>query len=180
MSFVYDLPFGAGRKWANTNGAAKAILGGWEINGIFSAWTGSPLTVSQTSSFLNTPFTGQTPNFSGTLSMPKGTGPGQYWFSPSAFTPTQSVQMGNTGLGLSWLRGPGLAQLDFSLYRHFNFTERFKLRISAEAQNLTNTPHWNNPGTSCSIVNGACGGSFGQITSAYGQRIIQGGAQLSF
>ncbi|MGH9624293.1 MAG: hypothetical protein ACRD4G_08150 [Bryobacteraceae bacterium] len=180
MSFVYRLPFGAGRKWANTSGAAKAILGGWELNGIFSFWTGSPLDLSQTASFLNTPFTGQTPDFSGTLEMPKGTGPGQYWFSPSSFTPNEAEQMGNLRPGLSWLRGPGLAQLDFSLYRHFKVTERVGFRLSAEAQNLTNTPHWNNPGTSCSIVNGVCGGSFGQITSSYGQRILQGGAKVTF
>ena len=180
MAFVYGLPFGSGKKWANSGGAASAILGGWQTNGVFSAWTGAPLFPSQTSSFLNTPFSSQVPDFSGSLTMPKNTGPGAYWFDPTSFTPDQTVSIGTGGRGLSWLRGPGLGQLDFSVFRNFKLTERFGLRFSLETLNLTNTPHFNNPNTSCSIVNGECGGGFGQITSSFGERIIQLGAQVSF
>lgn len=71
-------------------------------------------------------------------------------------------------------------QLDLSLFRTFKLTERFKLKVRAETLNFSNTPHWSDPGTSCSIVNGVCGGGFGQITSAYGQRILQLGAEVDF
>ena len=181
MAFIYDLPFGAGQKFANTNRAAKVLLGGWQVNGIITGISGSPLYPSQDSSFLNTPFTGQVPNFTGTLNMIKGTGPGEQWFNTTAFTPVETVQIGNAGQGLSWLRGPGLAQLDLSLFRNFKITERYNLRMRLETLNFSNTPHWGNPNTYCTIIStGVCGGGFGQIDSSFGQRIFQVGAELDF
>ncbi|TAM81888.1 MAG: TonB-dependent receptor [Acidobacteria bacterium] len=180
MAFIYDLPFGAGQKYATT-GAASAVLGGWQLNGIVSGLSGSPLFPSQDSSFLNTPWTSQVPDFTGTLNMTKGRGPGEQWFNTTAFTPIETVQIGNSGRGLSWLRGPGLMQLDLSLFRTFKLTERFKLKARAEMLNFTNTPHWFNPDTGCSITTvGVCGGSLGQITGAFGQRILQLGAEVDF
>jgi hypothetical protein len=44
----YDLPFGKGRKWANTNGLADLIIGGWSANGTWVAQTGNPFTVYPT------------------------------------------------------------------------------------------------------------------------------------
>jgi Carboxypeptidase regulatory-like domain/TonB dependent receptor-like, beta-barrel len=181
MAFIYDLPFGAGQKFASNDKAASAILGGWSLNGIITGINGAPLYMTQTSSFLNTPGTSQVPDFSGTLNMIKGTGPGQQWFNTTAFTPVETVRLGNGGRGDSWLRGPGFAQLDLSLFRTFKLTERFNLKMRAEMLNFSNTPHWNNPNTTCTITTaGACGGSLGQITGAFGQRIFQLGAQVQF
>ena len=117
--------------------------------------------------------------------MVKGTGPGQDWFNTTAFTPNETGLIGNGGRGLSWLRGPGLMQMDLSLFRTFNLTERFKLKMRGEMLNFSNTPHWSNPNTTCSIVTpesgpDVCGGSFGQISGAFGQRIVQLGAELDF
>ena len=180
MGFVYALPFGTGKKWANSNRAARYVLGGWQTNGIFTAYSGDPLTITQTSSFLNTPGTSQVPNFVGPLNMTKGTGPGDFWFNTNAFQPVQTEQLGTLGRSPSWLRGPGLAQLDFSLFRNFKLTERYKLALRLETLNFTNTPHWADPNTSCSIVNGVCGGSLGQIKTSFGQRIFQIGAEVDF
>jgi hypothetical protein len=113
--------------------------------------------------------------------MIKGRGPGQLWFNPDAFNGVQTVRIGNGGRGNSWLRGPGLMQLDLSLFRNFKITERLGLKVRAETLNFTNTPHWSNPGTTCSIEStGVCGGSLGQITDAFGQRIFQLGAEINF
>lgn len=180
MAYVYTLPFGKGQKWANSDRVARAILGGWQTNGILTVMSGSPLFPSQTSSFLNTPFTSQVPDFAGNLQHTGQTGPGQLWFNTTAFTPIQTVQIGNSGRGLSWLRGPGFGTLDAGLSRTFTLTERFSLQMQIQAQNFTNTPQWANPHMGCSIVNGVCGGSFGQITTAYDPRVIQLGAKLEF
>ena len=112
--------------------------------------------------------------------MTKGTGPGDFWFNTNAFQPVQTEQLGTLGRSPSWLRGPGLAQLDFSLFRNFKLTERYKLALRLETLNFTNTPHWADPNTSCSIVNGVCGGSLGQIKTSFGQRIFQIGAEVDF
>jgi hypothetical protein len=192
MAFIYTLPFGAGQKFASNDKTARAVLGGWQLNGIVTGISGDPLYATQTSSFLNTPGTSQVPNFSGNLNMIKATGPGQQWFNADAFTPlstvctTSNCAIGNGGRGNSWLRGPGLMQLDLSLFRTFNLTERFKLKVRAETLNFSNTPHWRDPVTDCgTIVNNACSAGFGQINGtsghgAFGQRILQLGAEIDF
>jgi hypothetical protein len=179
VGFVYTLPFGTGHKWGSSNRAARDVLGGWQANGLYTAMAGEPLTISGPN-FLNTPYTGQTADFVGPLKMIGGTGPGQFWFNPNAFAPVTTTRFGTSGRGLSWLRGPGVGNLDFSIYRHFKITERYDLELEFQSLNLTNTPHFFNPSTSCSLVASGCGGSFGQIFGAYGARRIQLGAQLSF
>ena len=113
------------------------------------------------------------------------------WFNASAFAPNaSSTSIGNMGRTESWLRGPGLWQLDSSLSRTFKLTERFNLEVRAEAENLFNTPHFSGSGsnnginTTCTTtaVNGAetCGANMGEITSSYGERVVQLGAFLRF
>jgi len=181
-AFVYELPFGAGKPWANSEKVSRAILGGWQLNGVFSAWTGAPLTFGQSGGGnLNTPGTSQDPNQIAPIKYPKGQGPGQYWFDPASFAPVEeNGTLGSVGRNPSWLRGPGLVQMDASLFRHFKLTERFDLEFRAETQNLTNSPHFNNPNTTCTDVLGTCGGKFGQISSGYGERYVQFGLKLRF
>jgi hypothetical protein len=181
-AFVYELPFGAGKQFANTEKVSRAILGGWQVNGVFSAWTGSPLTLGQSGGGnLNTPGTSQDPNQIAPVKYLKGQGPGQHWFDPASFLPVlEDGVMGTVGRNPSWLRGPGLVQMDASLFRHFKLTERFNLEFRAEAQNLTNSPHFSNPNTTCTEDLGKCGGKFGQISSGYGERYVQLGLKLRF
>src|SRR5579863_516814 len=188
MAFVYELPFGGGKKWANSDRTAKAILGGWQANGIFSAWNGVPLQLTSGLNNLQAPGTSQDPNQIGAVSLPHQTGPGQFWFDPASFAPVATATLGTVGRNPSWLRGPGLAQLDFSVFRYFKLSERFNLEARLEAQNLTNHPHFFNPGhttsssnsNTCTDVNGACGGNFVQILGSYGQRVVQIGMKLRF
>ncbi len=181
MGFVYELPLGAGKRWVNSEKVSRAILGGWQVNGYFSAWTGAPLTLTSSGGRLQTPGTTQTPDQIGPVKYPKGQGPGQFWFDPSSFAPVQDIgRLGTLGRNPSWLRGPGLVQLDSSLFRHFKLKENYDLEFRAEAQNLTNSPHFSNPSTYCTNINGTCGGSFGQITSGYGERYVQLGLKLRF
>jgi hypothetical protein len=107
------------------------------------------------------------------------------WFNTSAFAPnTSTTNIGNINRTQSWLRGPGLWQLDTSLARVFKLTERFSFEIRGEAENLFNKPHFNidpgSGGTTCTDVNGTCGGTFGQITSTYGERVLQIGAFVRY
>lgn len=49
------------------------------------------------------------------------------------------------------MRGPGVGNLDLAVFRKFGLTERLNLEFRAEAFNLTNTPHFNNPGASAAV-----------------------------
>ena len=61
LGFMYELPFGSGKKWA-TSGASSAILGGWQMNGVFAAYSGRPFTLYASDSSLNMPGNAQTPD----------------------------------------------------------------------------------------------------------------------
>ena len=52
VGFMYELPFGPGKPYATT-GTSAAILGGWQINGVFAAYSGRPFTLSASDSSLN-------------------------------------------------------------------------------------------------------------------------------
>jgi carboxypeptidase family protein len=179
MAFVYELPFGGGKKWANSNRTARAVLGGWQANGIISAWNGVPLQLSGRNR-LQAPGTSNDPDQIGPVHLTHQHGPGQFWYDPASFAPVETARLGTVGRDPSWLRGPGLSQLDFSMFRHFQLTERFNLEARLEGQNATNHPHFSNPHNGCTDVNGTCGGTFGQIDQSYGERIVQIGMKLRF
>jgi hypothetical protein len=72
-----------------------------------------------------------------------GVGSGQPFYDPSAFAPVTRVGYGT--VGRNTLYGPGSVNLDFSLFRTFNLTERLNLQFRADAANLSNSPHFKNP-----------------------------------
>jgi hypothetical protein len=60
--------------------------------------------------------------------------------------------------GYNTLRGPGVTNLDLSVFRDFRYRERYSVQFRAEALNLSNTPHFATP--QGNVTNAA----FGQIT----------------
>ena len=175
LAYVYELPFGSGKSWAKNGGPAGAILGGWQINGMFSAFMGRRSTLEASGSSLNMPDNQQTPDQVGSLSYTgcQGPDPGCTWFDTSAFVPVTAVRFGT--VGRNTLRNPGVVNMDMSLYRTFKITEKLDLQFRAEAFNVSNTPHFNGPDT------GANSGSFGQISETDdGSNSFAGGRSREF
>jgi hypothetical protein len=73
---------------------------------------------------------------------------GKPYFDPNAFAPVTAVRFGNAGRNI--LRGPGVFNLDASVFRTFKMTERFDLQFRAETFGLTNTPAFGTPGSTAS------------------------------
>jgi Carboxypeptidase regulatory-like domain/TonB dependent receptor len=145
---ITELPFGPGKKWA-TQGLAAALVGGWQLNGIFSITSGTPFNVTASGTSLNSPGNTQTADqVKPEVEKPGEIGPGTSWFDPYAFAPVTGVRFGNTGRNI--LRGPGVVNLDASLFRNFKLGERFNMQFRTEAFNVTNTPAFMNPGNSAS------------------------------
>ena len=67
------------------------------------------------------------------------------YFNPLAYASVTGAQFGTSGFNI--LFGPPVANLDLSLFRNFNLSERLKLQFRAESFNFTNTPHFWSPGT---------------------------------
>ena len=144
LAYVYELPVGKGKPWANGGGAATKILSDWQVSGIFSAIHGQPFSLTASSASLNAVGQRQTPNQVGPVKKLGGIGTGQPFYDPTAFAAVSATAVyGN--VGRNTLYGPGSVNLDFSLFRTFKFTERFDLQLRADAANFFNSPHFNNP-----------------------------------
>jgi hypothetical protein len=144
LSYMYDLPFGRGKRFA-TSGLANQVFGGWEISGIVSLNSGNWFTVlDSNSNFANSdgsqrPDTVANPNgrpcVRGTL------------FNTCAFVDPPLGSFGNTGKNT--VRGPSFRNWDFSVFKNFALPEGTSLQFRAEFFNLLNhtTLSFNNLGT---------------------------------
>ena len=163
QSYVYELPFGKDKPLAKT-GVARWVLGDWQVSGVLSLMSGRPLTFGTTVS-ANTPGSSITPDEVAPFSVSHAVaGPGgtATWFDTSAFKQPldadgKTPHFGN--MGRNNLNGPGLFDLDLSLFRKFKFTERIVAELRAETTNFTNTPAFAAPNVTLGNVD------FGKITS---------------
>jgi hypothetical protein len=185
QSFVYQLPWGKGQHWMNS-GLASTILGNWQLSGIISAYSGTPLTFTvggnnNNGGSLKTPSNTQTPNQTAPIQILGGinTNP---WLSTSSFAQPVGPVFGS--LGRNVISGPGLFALNLSLFKDFKITERWQFELRCDTFNFTNTPEFANPSTDITSS------TFGRITSTLGSgtgvngtgggRAIQLAMKLSF
>ncbi len=151
-SFSYALPFFSN----SSNGFLKQGLGGWQTNGIVTLQSGLPFNVTVPGDPANTGRSGERPNLVGTASSSCGRDGLVNCIDPSAFQ-TASLAYGNFGRNV--LYGPGLYNVDFSVFKNFSIAERATVQFRSEFFNLLNTPALNNPNAVFGTTN------FGSITS---------------
>lgn len=186
ITHITELPLGKGKKWLHDQGLLTAIVSGWQVNGIFSFYSGTPFSVSASSASLNAPESGpqRADQIKPKIQVLGGVGRGAPYFDPLAFAPVSEPRFGTAGYNI--LRGPGVVNWDFGLFRHFQVAEDVDLQFRMEAFNFTNTPHFGNPGANVSNLrlapNGSIGslGGFSEITSARDERIIRFGLRIGF
>jgi len=172
VSHLYELPFGKGKRWLDQKGAVSYVLGNWQVNGILRSVTGTPITITADSTPCNCPGNSITADALKPPAKLGGVGPGQKFFDVTAFGQPGPNRWGTAGRNT--VRGPGLINYDFSIFKYFPVRERVKIEFRTEFYNLTNTPHFNNP------VANFNAGNFGEVTSAYGQRNIQLAMRIMF
>lgn len=170
-SFIYQLPFGEGERFLN-QGWAGRIAGGWQVSGLASLQTGTPLFLTASGSQLNAPGTTQVPNQIAPFRKLKGIGRAHPWFDPSAFVQPVGAVLGNVGKNA--FTGPGSVTFDSAAFRTFPIRERLSLRFRIDAFNTLNHPTFNNPGTSLTSSD------FGDVTGSGSGRALQLSAKLSF
>jgi hypothetical protein len=141
-SFVYDLPFARGDGWLGASKLARAVLGGFQIGGIFVAQTGQPVNPAVAGNPANTGSPVR-PNRLGDGRLSRDERSVDRWFDPTAFAVPAPFTYGNSGRNV--LRGPGLVNLDFLIGRNFHLKETMRLELRGEFFNLTNTAHFAKP-----------------------------------
>ena len=150
-ALVWDLPIGKGKKWMDTDGAANAILGGWQLSTIFRYSSGIPFFFR--SSYCNVP--GQfraacIPSTSGNifaqdfdnLDVAKPIFNQSAFQSPDAF----NYYYGN-GPRISEYRKSGYRNQDLSLIKNTRLFGDMNLQLRIEAFNVWNWHNWNGGST---------------------------------
>lgn len=188
---VYDLPFGRGKMLGkNVSNAVNQVIGGWALSPILSWRTGWPLPVYGAQDVSGTFSRGSRADCNGTPAIINKSLPGigRQWFTNGInssgvndFTTPDEGTFGNCSPQLSSLRSPHYTDVDLSLHKNFQITERFRLQFRTDFVNLFNHVNYNAPnmGLSTSVLSTGYTG-MGQITSAQSMRNIQLALKLYF
>jgi carboxypeptidase family protein len=169
-NFSYQLPFGSGQHFAGgARGLWSQLIGGWQWNGIVTAQGGFPFTplIGFNSSGTGNQSVSDVPNRNPNFSGPVVLGKPDQWFDPRAFLVPTAGTLGNVSRGS--LRGPGLVNVDTSLFKNFKTSERLLLQFRAEAFNIFNHSNFSYPNQVTFVGNNnsySIGPSAGVITAA--------------
>ena len=153
---VYDVPFGKGRKWgSNMNRIADIALGGWELSGITTYYSGFPFSPT----LENYGAQGGQPNAGPNNRPIKGSGSpysGAAGNRDQFFTgcPDPNCSSGpflipgaNTfgNYPINTLFGPHFIQQDLSIFKTFKFTERWSFQLRTDSRNIFNHTNLGGP-----------------------------------
>lgn len=169
-SYVWEIPFGRGRRWgSNWNRAFDALLGGWGFSGIVTFSSGEPFSVTVSGDPANTGDVNR-PNLVGDPRSGERTV--ERFFNTGAFQRNEPFTFGD--VGRNTLIGPSFGNFDFAALKNFAIAEDVRLQFRFEAFNFTNTPHFGNPGNVLGTQ------SFGRITGSGRPRNLQVGLKIIF
>jgi hypothetical protein len=142
ISGIYELPFGKGRTfWGQAPYAANLLVGGWQVQAIWSWQTGTPLGWGNIIYYGNIK---DIPKSGGTQTV-------EQWFNTANFERTKSKELSYNlrtwPNRFSGPRAPGMNNWDMSILKNTQITERLNLQLRAETLNTLNHPMFNAPNT---------------------------------
>ncbi len=169
MNAVYELPF-----FRNPTGAAAKFLGGWQVGGIWTGFSGGPLGLG---SAVNNTFSqggGQRPNWNGQNPCVDDPAPAR-WLDSSALSNPAPYFFGTAPRTFNGCRSDGTSQVDLTVTKNTRFLERWNLQFRAEVFNISNTPRFAPP-------NANFGNPQFGVVNAQGNlpRIVQFGLKLIY
>jgi hypothetical protein len=160
ISYLYELPFGRGRRIASgTSPLVNALIGGWQFNGITTLQSGTPLSITAN----NTAgvFGARTqPNNNGNDPSLKGPIDQRLdkAFDTSVYSQPAAFTFGNEPIFSPVLRAHGVRNFDLSLFKNFEVRPRVTAQFRIEALNAFNGVQFSGPNTSVTST------SFGVIS----------------
>jgi hypothetical protein len=183
ISYVLDLPFGKGKKYASgLNGFAGGAVSGWGLDGITTLQRGFPVKISDgkgnSLTSLNLGTGGLRPDVvAGCDKSTSGSAVSRLnqWFNTSCFADAPAYGFGDEPRVDATLRQQGVVNFDFAVFKKTAITERFNVEFRTEFFNLFNHPQFGPP-------NGTFGsGNFGVVTNTVNlPRLIQFGLKFTF
>ena len=169
MNAVYELPF-----YKNRSGTVAKLLGGWQLGGIWSAFSGGPLGIN---SNVNNTFSqggGQRPDWNGQNPCVTNPTPGR-WLDSGVFSNPATYAFGTSPRTFNGCRSDGSAQVDMTMTKNTKIRERLNLQFRAEFFNIANSPRFAPPNASFGNA------QFGTINAQSNlPRIVQFGLKLIY
>ena len=184
ISYVLDMPFGRGKKYANDlTGFKNGLVSGWGVDGVTTFQRGFPVKISSgsgnsltalglgTGTLRPNVVAGCDKSISGSPSSKLGE-----WFNTSCFSSAPAWGFGDESRVDAILRQEGVNNWDFALFKRTYFgPEGMNIEFRTEFFNIFNRPQFGPP-------NGTFGGStFGIVSNTVNlPRLIQFGLRFSF
>jgi len=153
-NFFWQLPFGKGQKFLNQGKLLHYLVGGWELSGVYSIYSGQFLTPQWTgpdpvgAAFSNSRTPIQVtirPDHLRNANFPAGQRTVNRWFDGTAFAAPQPGNFGTAAKGV--IIGPGSNIFNAGLMKTIPLGEHFRLRAELTSTNTFNHPNWANPNT---------------------------------
>lgn len=151
MSFVYELPFGRGKRYlSSVHPVVDGFLGGWQTANIFYMSKGVPVNWAMEASAYNRFLNGGRPDKicdgvkSGSVESRLDS-----YFDTSCFQTPAAFSVGTAPRTDPHIRWPGSRSWDFSLMKNFPIKEKVTIQFRSEFFNFTNTPQFGFQGGNC-------------------------------
>lgn len=171
ISGIYELPFGRGKRFGGSiHPVINAVLGGWQLSGLYRFTSGAPLTLAVNGATLGNGVNAR-PNIVGDphLDHPSP----KLWFNPAAFAAPPQYMFGNSEPGA--IVGPASHVLDTGFMKDFRIHEQKYLQFRWEMFNALNEVNLGNP-----VVAMGSGARTGEISGSGDARIMQVGLKFVF
>ncbi|HYU97587.1 MAG TPA: hypothetical protein VE977_02050, partial [Pyrinomonadaceae bacterium] len=182
-NIVYVLP--PFKRWGST---ADTILGGWQLNAIYSFFGSTPVDIlSGFNTYGTSGNVNPRPNLvTGVPIYVHNSNDSTLWLNPAAFSLPGVGELGSLGKGA--IRGKPINNLDLSINKNFKVTEKYNIQFRAEMFNAFNHPNFNGfqgalnfqGNTNNPDFGSVTNGSFGTVNHTQSHREIQFGFKFTF
>ena len=152
ISYVLDLPFGHGKRFlSGMSGLANGVVSGWGVDGITTFQRGFPLKISYSGSTAleaaNLGVANIRPNVVSGCDKKAGGNHLSQWFNTTCFATPPDFGPGTESRVDPVLRGPGINNFDFAVFKRTQMGERMGIEFRTEFFNLFNHPYFGMPAT---------------------------------
>ena len=190
-SFLYDLPFGQGRRHLNGGTLVDELAGGWQLSAVNSIASGQTLTIQYSPPSANQ-VSGIGADYRGANEYRPNRVPGSSLLAHAQGNPLTYLNFNAFAAPAATVGGALLApfgnlarnpvrsdpfyQTDLAALKDFAIADQVRLQFRAEFFNVLNKTNFQPP--NINLSSGV--GSFGKITSTFDPRIVQFGLKLSY
>ena len=171
VSGIFELPFGKGRRFlSGASGITEALLGGWQVQGVYTYQAGFPIPFGNPATGTSFPPTNSDAFYNGgDASLPPDQRSTLEWFNTDAFTSILTGSLTNaTPVNhlrtlprmLSDVRRDSINNLDLAVIKDVSLGGDAQLQLRAEFINALNSAYFPNPVVSPTST------TFGQISAS--------------